>query len=327
MRQPAISIIIPVYNVRNFIERCVRSLLEQTLDDVEYIFVNDCTPDDSIDILKNVLKSYPLREKQVRIISHHVNKGLPSARNTGMAVATGEYIYHCDSDDFLDYTGLEKLYNAAKTKNADYVWCDWFLSFHENERYMRQSSYDLPESLLKGLLAGTLKYNVWNKLVKRSLYINNNIQFPDGHAMGEDMTMIRLAACAVNIAYTPIAFYHYVRINSASYTQTISNKHLSDICWNVDNTLGFLCRQGKKLQKEFAYFKLNVKLPFIIGDSSKQYDLWTKLYPEANPHIMSNKNISLRTRILQWMAWKRQFWFVKLYYRFVFKIIYGIIYR
>lgn len=109
----SVSVIIPVYNVGKFIERCARSLMEQTMDNVEYIFVDDASPDNSIQILQKVLADYPNRRDNVRILTHAENKGLPAARNTGLAVATGEYIFHCDSDDFVEPDMLEQLYGKA----------------------------------------------------------------------------------------------------------------------------------------------------------------------------------------------------------------------
>ena len=104
-----VSIITPIFKVRNFIERCVCSLFEQTLQDVEYIFVDDASPDDSIEILKSCIERYPERKAQVTILTHEQNKGLPAARNTGLAVATGEYVFHCDSDDFVETDMLEEM--------------------------------------------------------------------------------------------------------------------------------------------------------------------------------------------------------------------------
>ena len=103
------------------------------------------------------------------------------------------------------------------------VYCDFYLSFEKNERYMSNPVYETAEDMFKlGLLGGNMKYNVWNKLVRRSLYTDNNITFPAGHAMGEDMTMIRLAACAKSIAYVPKAFYHYTQdVNTNSLVKRI----------------------------------------------------------------------------------------------------------
>lgn len=324
-----ITIIIPIFKVRNFIERCVCSLFEQTLNDVEYIFVDDASPDDSIDILKSCIDRYPERKDQVIILTHEQNQGLPAARNTGLAVATGEYVFHCDSDDFVEKDMLEEMYKAAKEKDADMVYCDFYLSFEKNERYMANPVYETADSMLRqGLLGGNMKYNVWNKLVRRSLYTDNDILFPAGHAMGEDMTMIRLAACAKSVAYVPKAFYHYVKLNANAYSATMSERHKIDIRFNADQTVEFLEKKfGNALDKEVAFFKLNTKLPFIITDDATQYEVWKDWWPEANKYICENKQQAFRTRLVQWFAANGQFWAVKLYFKVVYKLVYGVIYR
>lgn len=321
--------IIPIFKVCNFIERCVCSLFEQTLTDVEYIFVDDASPDDSIDILKACIERYPKRKEQVQILVHEQNQGLPAARNTGLAVATGEYVFHCDSDDFVEKDMLEEMYNAAKSADADMVYCDFYLSFEKNERYMSNPSYGTAEAMLKsGLLGGNMKYNVWNKLVKRSLYADNDIWFPAGHGMGEDMTMIRLAACARRVVFVPKAFYHYVKLNANAYSATMSQRHKEDILFNVGQTVAFLQdRFGNGLDKEIAFFKLNTKLPFLITDDESQYEVWKEWWPEANKYICDNREQAFRTRLVQWLAAKGQFWAVKLYYRIVYRLVYGVIYK
>lgn len=323
-----VSVIVPVYNVEAFIERCAVSLMEQTLQEVEYIFVDDCSPDESIVKLKEVIALYPHRTRHVQIVSHLQNQGLPAARNTGLARATGEYIFHCDSDDWVEKDMLEKLYAAAVEKEADMVWCDWYLSFEQNERYMKQPDYASSEEVLKGMLAGTMKYNVWNKLVKRSLYTDNQIQFPQGYGMGEDMTMIRLAACARRVAYVSQAFYHYMRLNAEAFTQAYSEKNLKDLRQNADETIKFISqRTGDTLKNEIAYFQLNTKFPFLITNNKNMYRLWNEWYPEANSHILANQYVSVRFRLLQFAAAKKCYGLVWLYYELVYKFIYGMIYK
>ena len=136
---PKVSVIIPVYGVEKYIERCARSLFEQTLDDIEYLFIDDCTPDKSIEILKSVMDGYPDRKEHVRIIRHDKNRGLGAARNTAVENCQTEFIMHVDSDDSIekntveiimgkqaegDYDivrfGFNKIYSYNKTKNV--VW-------------------------------------------------------------------------------------------------------------------------------------------------------------------------------------------------------------
>ena len=321
-----VSVIIPVYNVERFVERCIRSLLEQTLREIELIVVDDCSPDKSIAIIQRVIKEYP--DRFIKIISQKTNKGLPAARNTGLKTATGEYIFHCDSDDWIESDMLEILYQTAKKKNADIVWCDWFLSFEKNERYMKQPQYTSSMEALKGMLSGAMKYNVWNKLIRRELYTANNISFPAGYGMGEDMTILKLFACAQTVTYLPKAFYHYVKLNTTAFSNTYSEKHLAELQHNVQDALCFLsAKYGNELKTEMAFFKLDVKFPFLISDDKKKYNLWKTWYPEANPYIKQNRNVSMHRWLLQLLAVKEQFWIIRLYYRFVHKFIYGIIFR
>ena len=323
-----VSVIIPIYKVEPFIARCATSLMEQTLSEVEYIFVNDATPDNSIFLLNQVIEQYPNRRRDIQLIVHEKNRGLPAARNTGLAVARGEYIFHCDSDDFVESDMLEQLYNKAVVSNADIVWCDWWLSFAKNERYMKQPEYATPLDSLKGMLSGVMKFNVWNKLIRRSLYVENRIEFPVGYGMGEDMTIMRLFARASNVAYLSKAFYHYVQLNTGAFSKTYSERHLSELQYNVSLLITDIRKIfGNKLDCEITYFKLDVKFPFLISGDSAKYALWKKWYPEANKYILKNRSLSLRSRSLQWMASKNLFWIIRIYYYCVHCLIYGLIYR
>lgn len=325
---PKVSVIIPVYGVERFIGRCAETLMQQTLQDVEYIFVDDATPDRSMEVLAKVLAKYPQRAAQVRTLAHSTNKGLPAARNTGLTAASGEYVFHCDSDDYIEPDMLELLYTKATEADADMVWCDWFLSFEKNERYMSQPDYATPMEALKGMLGGRMKYNVWNKLVRRSLYTDHAITFPDGHGMGEDMTMMMLAACAKRVAYVPRALYHYVRLNSEAFTSTMNKKKLPDIQYNVERTGRFLTEMlGDEIVSSLNYFKLNVKFPWLIGPNTEMFRLWRTTFTEADRYIGNNPYMSFRNKALQWAALYQLDFILKAYYYIVYKFIYGIIYR
>lgn len=325
-----VSVIVPVYNVAQFIGRSADSILSQTLDDIEVIFVDDATPDDSIAILESVLERYPGRKPQVRIVRHAQNKGLPAARNTGLGYASGEYVFHWDSDDYADSGMLESLYRAAASADADIVWCDWYLTFGHNERYMKQPSYRTSAEALKGMMGGAMKYNVWNKLVRRRLYVENDITFPAGYGMGEDMTMMMLFACTSKVAYLPEAFYHYVRTNASAFTGgSATPEKFKPLKYNVQRLSDFIhSRYGNDLDKEIAFLKLDAKFPFLIFRPDRRfYRMWTEWYPEADRYIMQNRNVSIRRRLLQICASKGQFWLVRIHYYLVCRLVYGIIYR
>ena len=324
--KPTISVITPVYNVKQFIGKCVESLMSQTFEDVEYIFVNDASSDGSIDILKSIVAKYP--SKNIRILNHTENRGLPASRKTGFEAATGIYIFNCDGDDWVEPTLLEKLYNAVKVNDMDYSYCDFYLTYEKTERYMKCPSFSTPDEALRiGYLSGTAKYNVWNKLIKRDLY--KGVVFPVDHRKGgEDLIMLGVLSKAKSIAYVPEALYHYIKINATAISEVFSQQRLIDIRYNADAAINVLrSSYHADLEKEIAFFKLNIKLPFIITDDPVKYQVWKEWYPEANKYILDNKHQTLRNRLVQWLAWKGQFWAVKLYYTVLYKLIYGKIYR
>lgn len=324
----AVTVIVPVYNVRNYIARCAESLMNQTLTDVEFIFVNDASPDDSICILQSVLEKYPERRSAVTILSHDENKGLPAARNTGLAQATGQYIFHCDSDDYAEPAMLQEMYEYAIGCKADIVWADWYLTMAGGERYMSMPDFHSSQEALKAMLGGGMKYNVWNKLVHRSLYVDNAISFPDGYGMGEDLTMIKLFAFADNVGHLPKAYYHYNKTNSTAFSQTYSDRHLAELHHNVEDMSRFIRNTfGTAFEQEIAFLKLEAKFPFLLSSDTKKIKIWKSWYSEANCFIKQNKYISKRNRMLQqWAA--NGLWSLVWCYNIIFnKIIYGIIFK
>ena len=124
---PKVSVLIPVYGVEKYIRRCAVSLFEQTLEEVEYIFVDDCSEDKSISVLEETIERFPNSYAKVKILHHSENRGSAAARNTALNMATGEYIIVIDSDDFIESTMLEDLYNSAIDDMADIVVSDYWL--------------------------------------------------------------------------------------------------------------------------------------------------------------------------------------------------------
>ena len=158
-----ISVIVPMYGVEEYIARCARSLFEQTLtSDVEFLFIDDASKDKSCEILKTVIDEYAGQNLNVKIIHHEKIQGLPSARNTGLKHARGEYVMHVDGDDFLEKNALELLYKAVRDNEADVAWCDYYITFENRKRVIAQPSFDTTEDAVRGMLRGTIKYNVWN---------------------------------------------------------------------------------------------------------------------------------------------------------------------
>ena len=168
---PKVSVIIPVYNVEQYIGRCARSLFGQTLDDIEYIFVNDCTPDKSMEVLARVLEDYPSRKEQVKIIDMPVNSGQAKVRKAGVEAAAGDYVIHCDSDDWVDRTIYEKMWKNAVGGNHDMVLCGFYRSDGTGTNLVEEKiKLKEDEDLCKALMSEKVECFTWNKLVKREMY-------------------------------------------------------------------------------------------------------------------------------------------------------------
>lgn len=296
-----VSVIIPVYGVEAFVGRCVESVMLQTYTDLEVIIVDDKSADGSMGIVEEVVRRYP--ERNVKILHHEVNKGLPSARNTGLAAATGEYVYHFDGDDYADPDLIADMVAATDGGRVDVVYSDWTLSYETSERYMPQPMVETPGQMLEQILRGRMKYNVWNKLVRRSLYEENDIRFPDGYGMGEDMTMIKTVAVARSVSYVPKAHYHYVKTNAGAMTENVSDKAMAQIEHNVKSATEFLMRGEFADERLCSIFKLSVKYPLLFSNRTEDYKKWRKWFSEANKHI-GDRTFSLHTRVLQWIAYK-----------------------
>ena len=222
--EPKISVLVPIYMVEPYIERCVRSLFEQTMTDgVEFIFVNDASKDRSMDILSDILRQYPSRQSQVRLVSHNVNKGLAVARITALNLAKGEYVINLDSDDFFETDMLEAMYSLAKKQNADIVVADYFLSYNNREIYVPCPVDSDKDQLISNLICNKngVGRMVWNKLIRRELYEKYSVRPLPGINIGEDLIVTaQLLFLANSIAKIDRAFAHYNKSNLNTYTSS-----------------------------------------------------------------------------------------------------------
>lgn len=213
-----VSILVPIYNVEKYIERCVRSLFEQTYREIEYLFIDDCTPDKSIDILKNMMEQYPERSLYVTIIRHDVNRGLAAARNTAVANCKTEWVLHVDSDDWLERNAVELLVNKQEETGADIVSGQVMRHTPEGEENFVISEDDERDKFILNVLGYDFKHVIWNRLIRSSLYDEGRIRAEEGTNLGEDLqVMPRLAWNAKNFAHLDTVTYHYNCTNTASY--------------------------------------------------------------------------------------------------------------
>lgn len=220
---PLVSVLVPVWNVEKYIERCARSIFEQTYDNLDIIFVNDQTPDNSIQILERIITEYPNREKQVRIIHHKTNRGLSAARNTAVDACKGDFVFHVDSDDWVEIKAIELLMKKQIETNADIVTGKAYtylgLDFFE---YSDGGTQLEKNQILVPLLDGTISHSIWRRLIRRSLYKSNGIKSVEGVNVCEDFqVMVPLFYYSTVVAGIPDFIYNYNRMNNNSYVNNI----------------------------------------------------------------------------------------------------------
>lgn len=224
-----VSVLVPVYGVEKYIRACARTLFGQTYKDLEYIFVDDCSPDHSVEVLQRVLEDYPLRKTQVRIIHNERNRGLGATRSIALAAATGDFVIYVDSDDLLTTDAVEKLCHCQHETGADIVSGAYRrLLSDESKGDVTLPFRGNPDTILRLMLAqNTISHNVWGRLIRRSLHTDHNVDFIDGINMAEDFCiMTRLMFVATTHACVDDTIYYY-RVNECgTFMSWLTEKHM-----------------------------------------------------------------------------------------------------
>lgn len=221
---PKVSLIIPVYNVENYIEKCLNSVISQTLKDMEVIIVNDGSKDSSKMKIEKYLKQYPW----IKYLEKE-NGGLSDARNYGISHATGQYIAFLDSDDYIESTMYEEMYNKAIEENSDMVECDFIWEYaNKKKKDIGKICNSKKEMIEKGRVVA------WNKLIKRELIKKTDIKFPVGLRYEDIEFFYKLVPHLEKVSFVKKCFVHYIqRENSIVNTQNIRTKEIFTVLENV----------------------------------------------------------------------------------------------
>lgn len=300
MNSILVSILVPIYGVEKYIERCAISLFEQTYFNIEYIFVDDCTPDNSISILKEVLARYPHRIKQAKIIRHEKNAGLANARITAIKNCTGKYLLNVDSDDYIEKDMVRIMLEKAIETDSDMVICD-FNNIYSN-RIQRMNNY-FPSNRIEyisNMLMRKTSVCVCGRLIKTSLYTEHNVYPIPGLNYAEDYAVTpRLVYFAHNISKVDFAFYNYIQINDASYTKSLSST-------SIDNAI----QANDILTNFFSEHEINEELPLkeakavtivtLLYSTPKQ--LLPKIIGQCKSLDIKNLKVSLLHKFILYIA-------------------------
>lgn len=222
-----VSIIVPVYDVENYIEQCLRSVMSQTYTNIECIIVDDCGSDRSMEICEQMVLNYN-GHVFFKFVHHDHNRGLSEARNSGTAAATGDWIYYLDSDDYLFPDSIEKLVNRLE----EYPDCDYVQGGMRCSRKQRDFEYPVlsNKKYLDGdrdaafyYFQGQLPVQAWNRLLRRSFIEENHLDFKPNQIYEDELWSFRLAKAARRVGLVADRTYHYRNDNPTSIINRNSN--------------------------------------------------------------------------------------------------------
>lgn len=249
-----VSILIPVYGVEKYIERCAIALFEQSYQNIEYVFVNDCTKDRSIDVLYEVITRYPNRINDVLVINHTNNRGIASTRNTALDKCDGDFFVFVDSDDWIETNLIERLVSIQKENDYDVVTCDYKeysrKGVDDHHEYMYLSTREMMQSLIKGKSSG----RIWGRLVRTSIVKENGLRFVDGANFAEDDMMMTFVWFFAK-EHKPLneCLYNYERRNISSYTNSFNYKNSIESLTNLDNVRLFFEKNAPQYLEDVNY--------------------------------------------------------------------------
>lgn len=293
---PKVSVIVPVYNVEKYLDRCLDSLVNQTLQEIEIIVINDSTPDQSQIIIDKYMNLY-----SNKVFSYiKPNGGLSDARNYGMSKMKGDYFGFVDGDDYVEYSMFEKLYERATQEEADVTTCDFYWTYPNRLQRATDGPYTNERELLTKMMP-----TVWNKLYKKSWFDSLDIEFPVGLRYEDSSFSIRLAPFIKKLAYVNEPLVYYVqRQDSITYTQ---NSKVGDMLTVFNDIFEFYQKHNlyDQYQSELEYLTLK----YFLGSSflraaqiqdkntrkailKEGWDLLNKRFPmwRKNQYLLSQKD-------------------------------------
>lgn len=208
VKNPKVSIIVPIYNVESYLKKCITSVLTQTFTNFECILVDDCSSDGC----SGICDEYEKQDSRILVIHKGNNEGLSYARKTGFEHSCGEYILNIDSDDFIEKNMIEKLVTNAVSENCDIVYCSYYHHGKSGDPFIKKVPIFTADTIMN--IKNTIfDYNsqggiIWNKLIKRNIY--EKIDFPKVSCAEDRYISIQLLSFAEKIGYVDLPLYHWV---------------------------------------------------------------------------------------------------------------------
>lgn len=319
IKKPKVSVIIPVYNAEIYIARCARSLFSQTLDNIEYIFIDDCSEDASIKCMQEVLDAFPERLPFVKVIHNRSNIGVGQSRQIGIDAASGEYIIHCDADDRINADMYEAMYESAISNKADMVVCGYIVESESGCTPMMQ----LPDSdkriMFHQMASESLHSSLCIKLISSALAKSVSIEPGINHWEDFSITPLLMLMARKIVAIDRCPYHYYIE-NAKSITRTNGRFNAISAINAATSLIKRIEDYGltNYIDKADIYrIQWSAKKNLISNPSEANIKLWRTTFAEANSHY---KEIGLtpKLKLLTWLAIHNHYGLLKIYSRLKF---------
>ena len=278
VHKPKVSVIVPIYNVQDYLPKCLNSLINQTLKDIEIICINDGSTDDSLIILQN----FAFQDKRIKVIDQE-NKGVSAARNAGLDIAKGEFVGFVDGDDWVDLNFYECLYNTAKLSNSDIVKGNLCIMYKNNNSLLTGRNEEIYKTIKdERSLCVKFYYEFSTAIYNNQLLKNSNIHFNDS-TFAEDIDFLCAVTCkAKKYEQRDDVFYYYLQ-NNKSTTKNLNKKHLNDLLKMSYNMYGNILAANVNNETLYSFYKLRKKeleSYFPLAKKLNYYDSYKKMTDE-----------------------------------------------
>lgn len=318
-KSPLISIVIPVYNAANYLAGCFESLQKQTYENLQIIFINDASTDDSLKILEEFKK----QDERVVVVSQECNKGVSAARNAGLDVCTGDYIGFCDADDVCEPDMFSNMLASAQRKGAEIACCA--IRCVDSDGTFQRSLWDAPidfvmdasEAMKNWLIGKYVGNSVYTKLTKRELW--GGVRFPEGELFEEAKVIPQLLARAKKIVHCGTREYNYF-YRSDSLTKKPINERVLTVFSREEYIRDFVLPRYPELEEAVKCFEIRMNHSLMVSAEIDKRMIDKTLYDTINQHFQSvfwdglkNRCISLKDKLRLLEVKTKVFYFRKNY--------------
>lgn len=309
-----VSILVPFYKVENYVGRCVESLFTQTYKNIEFIFVNDCTPDGSMEVINGMIEKYSVASK-CKMIVHEHNKGISASRNDCLDNMTGDFFLFVDSDDYIDQDMVELLVEAAIKEGADISGCGYIEEFEDHSVEHPQKYTNNHDEMMRAITLLTIKGVMWKLLVRSTIVTDHKdeVRFiPDRNMVDDYLFCCQIFYYAQRFAGVDRCMYHWIQYNPNNYTHTTIFAVESQAA-AIRKTEEFYREKGVYdiVKTELIQRKFISKLPLLFDKECIDVVRWRNLFPESN-NIWKNMNFSLGNKLLFQLAKSPFYMFIPL---------------